>query len=508
LHSQSNFTFRQSVPFLPVRDDFHPKRNQARQKLATLPATRFEDLSSDVYYELERRYPEFKEELVYRLLACNLAESLISSQANVQSPPGSGYDDYPSPDFPNPPYPHAPVPIHPIPRSQYTIPEDRGVDSGYGGSIVSGRKSDERRRPTEDDYPIPRKSNDAYAGPDPASLSRRKKSQDITRRLDDIAPGRPSLSNSDSTATTNAQTATATSGMIIPNKSIMAEEEIEIPYGREAGEGMHMDRDRIADMDGTLDGEADTNLYASPLAGSASPLGGLSGLSARLRADEDDEGQMSGGNRSGEDYFDKMSFGRAASAASDRSIGARVGGGRSSVTNEDHLRREYEYKLATMQSKITGLERDLSDADERVKKSKMSEERVRQMEEELSGLRRVSSGICPCPMLLNTFIRSARRSSRAQSATSNANSTICGRRATGRKNGKHGVPDRTRMSSKHFAGAVSILRSRPKGWLRFVNLKLASSSPYTMFAGGPSHRRSITGRHAGSLHRAFGPLEP
>ena len=51
------------VPFLPVRDEFHPKRNQARQKLATLPSSRFQDLSSDVYYELIRRYPEFKEEV-------------------------------------------------------------------------------------------------------------------------------------------------------------------------------------------------------------------------------------------------------------------------------------------------------------------------------------------------------------------------------------------------------------------------------------------------------------
>jgi hypothetical protein len=51
------------VPFLPVREDFHPKRNQARQKLATLPISRFEDLSSDVYYELARRYPEFKEDV-------------------------------------------------------------------------------------------------------------------------------------------------------------------------------------------------------------------------------------------------------------------------------------------------------------------------------------------------------------------------------------------------------------------------------------------------------------
>ncbi|GAA5980675.1 hypothetical protein JCM10908_001729 [Rhodotorula pacifica] len=48
--------------FLAVRPDFHPKRNQARQKLATLPITRFRDLGSDVYFELDRRYPEFNEE--------------------------------------------------------------------------------------------------------------------------------------------------------------------------------------------------------------------------------------------------------------------------------------------------------------------------------------------------------------------------------------------------------------------------------------------------------------
>jgi hypothetical protein len=43
------------TPFLSLRDDFHPKRNQARQKLATLPSNRFKDLASDVYYELDRR---------------------------------------------------------------------------------------------------------------------------------------------------------------------------------------------------------------------------------------------------------------------------------------------------------------------------------------------------------------------------------------------------------------------------------------------------------------------
>ncbi|KAJ7847697.1 kinase-like domain-containing protein [Mycena olivaceomarginata] len=60
------------VPFLPFREEFHPKRNQARQKLATLPITRFEDLSSDVYFETVRRYPEFREDSSPRRTSADL----------------------------------------------------------------------------------------------------------------------------------------------------------------------------------------------------------------------------------------------------------------------------------------------------------------------------------------------------------------------------------------------------------------------------------------------------
>ncbi|KAI9594331.1 hypothetical protein BDF19DRAFT_414714 [Syncephalis fuscata] len=52
-----------TVPFLEVKSEFHPKRNQARQKLATLPKTRFKDLASDVFAELDRRYPHFNREI-------------------------------------------------------------------------------------------------------------------------------------------------------------------------------------------------------------------------------------------------------------------------------------------------------------------------------------------------------------------------------------------------------------------------------------------------------------
>jgi hypothetical protein len=46
-------------PYLMPEENFHPKRNQARQKLSSLGPPRFRDLATDVFCELERRYPRF-----------------------------------------------------------------------------------------------------------------------------------------------------------------------------------------------------------------------------------------------------------------------------------------------------------------------------------------------------------------------------------------------------------------------------------------------------------------
>lgn len=48
-------------PYLLPEGNFHVKRNQARQKLSSLPPPRFRDLATDVFCELERRYPRFVE---------------------------------------------------------------------------------------------------------------------------------------------------------------------------------------------------------------------------------------------------------------------------------------------------------------------------------------------------------------------------------------------------------------------------------------------------------------
>ncbi|KAI0629097.1 hypothetical protein C8Q77DRAFT_1145039 [Trametes polyzona] len=373
LMRRKNNTSDNEVPFLPVRDDFHPKRNQARQKLATLPTGRFKDLSSDVYYELARRYPEFKEE---------------PPDAVPATSPGSTYDDYPSPDFPR----------------NGRASEDRANDSGYGGSTPgAGRRpsEDTGRRSADTTSSYRRKpSQDLYGG------DRRKPSQDTTNGGG--LGRRPSESvsiHSESTSASNAQSATAGMGMIIPNKSTIAEEDIEVPYGRDprdsSSTAIDRDRDRTRSVERrpgpTSDSEREADF--SPRSPPTGGLGGLSGLSARLQASAEGDEDEGTGARSNDDYYDRMSYGRQ-SAASDRSagatgIGSRMlngggGGGRTSVAGEEaeRMRREYEFKIATMQTRITGLERDLEDVQEREQKWLDGEQRVRAMEQELEELRR------------------------------------------------------------------------------------------------------------------------
>jgi len=166
--------------------------------------------------------------------------------------------------------------------------------------------------------------------------------------------------------------------MVIPNKSTIAEEEIEVPYGREMREssGTAIDpREGVREVD-TIDGEHEHWDQRGP-------VGGLNGLSARLRnvhTEDDDTGDV----RS--DEYDKVSLGRA-SVTSDRSIGgSRMPSGQTSVTGDEQerLRRDYEFRIATMQSRITSLERDLQ------QRELDAQQTTRRLEEELEGFRKAS----------------------------------------------------------------------------------------------------------------------
>lgn len=66
--------------FLIPKDAFHPKRNQARQRLSSLGPPRFRDLAADVFHELERRFPRFVGGDIPR----------GGSSMSMRGPPGSG----------------------------------------------------------------------------------------------------------------------------------------------------------------------------------------------------------------------------------------------------------------------------------------------------------------------------------------------------------------------------------------------------------------------------------
>lgn len=74
-------------PYLLAEDNFHPKRNQARQKLSSLGPPRFRDLATDVFCELERRFPRFVAGDIPRL------SSPVSTRA--PSRPGTAMSGYP-----------------------------------------------------------------------------------------------------------------------------------------------------------------------------------------------------------------------------------------------------------------------------------------------------------------------------------------------------------------------------------------------------------------------------
>lgn len=78
----------QVPPYLLPKDNFHPKRNQARQKLATLPLPRFRDLATDVFYELERRFPSFPGREIARNGSPSMGPPSRSGTPNGMRPSG------------------------------------------------------------------------------------------------------------------------------------------------------------------------------------------------------------------------------------------------------------------------------------------------------------------------------------------------------------------------------------------------------------------------------------
>ncbi|KAG9038295.1 component of the polarisome [Tulasnella sp. JGI-2019a] len=380
---RNNNAEQNDVPFLPVRDDFHPKRNQARQKLATLPKTRFKDLSSDVFFELGRRYPEFKEPEV------------------LDTP-----DD---PDFP------ADL------RRQESKDSSRGKDPFRDDQIRKGSKETigdgSFRKPSQDSYGDPRRGPSLNGGgrASPYDRDPRRPSEDLIRdgSMNGSSTRRPSedtlrsvqhrqrpskdtdisgsglyrgaSQDSDGYPAATGAPSTATSGIIIPNKSTIAEEEIKVPYGGDD------DFDSASERGGTID--ARRNPPHQPNRSLSQGLGALAStlLNGPISPATDEEGggmereRGLGPGRGQPDYFDSISAGRA-STASTGSILTGGNGGRGTREEREaaeQMRSEYEFKIATMQNRISTLETDLANA----KNDRSSgEDSVRNMTRDLEDL--------------------------------------------------------------------------------------------------------------------------
>lgn len=284
---------------MPQRPDFHPKRNQARQKLATLPKIRFRDLASDVYFELERRYPEFSEP--------QIIENVNEINGNVMQ-------------------------AHPRQNSQ-SQQQQRSLPPQFPTS---------QRRPQ-----FPNGNPNAPSG-----------STGVANEM--IIPNKSTLVEEDvgMPSSTSADTLNASRNQVSANKSYQ--------YAPPPRKSSERDRDRI------------DNTKTSPKSYEKQPS------SPNLTNDENANysPQTSRGRRSNEgsrqgvtaasptDWNTSHSRASEASSIGTRLIGGY--GGQSGNANTNGAERgeweseksAYEYKLATMQNRLHGLERDLESAND------------------------------------------------------------------------------------------------------------------------------------------------
>ncbi|CAK9779360.1 hypothetical protein CC85DRAFT_313932 [Cutaneotrichosporon oleaginosum] len=299
LAEESNNPDNTVAPFLPVRDDFHPKRNQARQKLATLPKNRFKDLASDVFFELCRRYPEFESEASK---AVDGEQEMLHEETPTPTYGGSG--------------------IPPSSSSSSLASQTRGqqrpTHQRKGSSMGSNSSADRERNNAS----VNSQARDRYAN--------------LT---------------------------TPTNDVVVPNKSRLLEEAIEVPYARDSH---HEESEALLQHGGggVRDQRAESPSQTSASHDPMSP------------------------NATDEQYLDRMSFSSNPTRARKGSISGLTSP-KGWEDQEHKLRAEYELRIAGLERKLQAAEGEREDiqrelADER--------ERRKDYEDEVRGLKERSAG--------------------------------------------------------------------------------------------------------------------
>ncbi|KAL8280977.1 hypothetical protein RQP46_006656 [Phenoliferia psychrophenolica] len=328
-------------PFLSVRGEFHPKRNQARQKLATLPIGRFRDLASDVYFELERRYPEFGEEEVNSLPpSTGLLSTLLT---DTQQVPGDSPSRY------------SPPPVPSLSAANRSVAAASSSNNNNNGGPPSSQQNGSNK-----------------GGPSP-----------VTRGGSGRVP-------------TPTAPGAATNDVVVPNKSTMIVEEPSQSSGGGGGGGYDNDNARR-----TSGPNPSSSQYGGGQHSSNNSYGGGSGNGGKARpmtegSDMDREQLSYEMDGSPQQQGGKGSVGGSANASrisQTSSIGTRFignyagseGGGRRSWEHEDRekVKSDYEYKITMLQSRMAEVQRENDDMRDALKNRTADTTRVRDLESQV-----------------------------------------------------------------------------------------------------------------------------
>jgi len=288
-----------------------------------------------VFHELRRRYPDFDEEEVSGVQA-HVSSGSRQSVSQARGPDRSRSYDEPPP---------APGPTT---RPSYGQAQSQSQPGSF--------RDREQQRGNPTPPPVSRLNSTGHsrsgsrnisAGSSVGSgtLHRPRPSRDNTRdHLDQ--PGSQGGYGHQPTAATN--------DVVVPNKSRMKEEEIEVPYARES----IMDRPLSA-------------------ASSRSRVSSMHDQSGTRTPGRDREAQemLSPQTADEREYYDRMSF---SSNLTNKS--RALGQGGVDEEREKKIIAEYEYKIAGLERRIAGME----DAERREKEHK---ERSKELEDEVRGLK-------------------------------------------------------------------------------------------------------------------------
>lgn len=149
--------------FLLPEKTFHPKRNQARQRLSSLGPPRFRDLATDVFHELERRFPRF--------VGAEIPRGV--SSMSMRGPPRTGT---PSNGYGRPPRMRQPSDAGsirgPPPFDAYGVPPSPGLPPGNFGQPM-------QRQLNQNNTIVPNKSTmvEEDDDADPYSLASNRESK-------------------------------------------------------------------------------------------------------------------------------------------------------------------------------------------------------------------------------------------------------------------------------------------------------------------------------------------